>query len=177
MRRHDSNYAMNATGNATGDAALVGGPHSAPTVLIVDDDPSIRETLRLILRDEGYSTQEAADGIEAMDALLLSAGRIIVLLDLMMPRMTGWDVLSLVTEHEQIVSRHAFIVMTANKYAAAASTADPYFASLLERHGVPILEKPFDIDHLLGFVAESAGRLSRPDMGHGDAKPELKPRD
>jgi CheY-like chemotaxis protein len=169
---------MNATRNATSDPDGSGGAGWSPTVLIVDDDPSIRETLRLILHDEGYSTQEAVDGIEAMDALLLTAERVIVLLDLMMPRMTGWDVLSLVTEHEQLVSRHAFIVMTANKYAAAAAAAaDPYFASLLERHGVPILEKPFDVDHLLGFVAESAGRLRRPDEGQGDGGPDLKPVD
>lgn len=164
---------MNATGNAEQSAA----GRRTPTVLIVDDDPNIRETLREILRDEGYSTQEAADGIEAMDALLLTPERVIVLLDLMMPRMTGWDVLSLVTEHEQLVSHHAFIVMTANKYAAAASATDPYFANLLQRHGVPILEKPFDLDRLLDYVAKSAGRLRNPPppSGQGGAGPGVKP--
>lgn len=133
---------------------------NAQLVLIVDDDPGIRDTLRELLKDEGYTTLEAADGVDAMDALLMTAERVIVLLDLMMPRMTGWDVLSAVTEHEQLISRHAFIVMTANKYAAAASTTDPYFAALLERHGVPIVEKPFDLDHLLTVVADASQRLT-----------------
>lgn len=128
-------------------------------VLIVDDDPAIRETLRELLRDEGYTTYQVADGVDAMDALLLTGERMIVLLDLMMPRMTGWDVLSAVTEHEQLITRHAFIVMTANKYAAQASTADPYFAELLKRHDVPIVEKPFDLEHLLTTVAASERRL------------------
>ncbi len=131
-----------------------------PPILIVDDDPAIRATLRDLLGDEGYATLEAPDGVAAMDTLLLTGERLIVLLDLMMPRMTGWDVLSAVTEHEQLITRHAFIVMTANKYAAAASTADSYFADLLARHDVPIVEKPFDLDKLLGAVAFSAQRLS-----------------
>lgn len=144
-----------------GDAMLEHQPHPSKDhpVLIVDDDPTIRETLRELLRDEGYVTYEAADGVDAMDALLLTGERMVVLLDLMMPRMTGWDVLSAVTEHEQLITRHAFIVMTANKYAAQASTADPYFAELLARHGVPIVEKPFDIDHLLATVSTSEKRL------------------
>lgn len=132
----------------------------AHTVLIVDDDPGIRDTLRELLKDEGYTALEAADGVEAIDALFMTAERVIVLLDLMMPRMTGWDVLSVVTEHEQLISRHAFVLMTANQYAAAASTTDPYFADLLKRHDVPIVEKPFDVEHLLEVLEDSARRLA-----------------
>lgn len=131
-----------------------------PSILIVDDDPAIRAALRELLGGEGYATLEAPDGVAAMDALLLTGERLIVLLDLMMPRMTGWDVLSAVTEHEQLITRHAFIVMTANKYAAAASTTDSYFADLIARHDVPIVEKPFDLEELLGVVARCAQRLT-----------------
>jgi CheY-like chemotaxis protein len=129
-------------------------------ILIVDDDQDIRETLRDLLDDEGYAVQDAADGAEAMEILLSSPHRLIVLLDLVMPRMNGFDVLSLATDTGQLVARHAFIVLTANKAAADAPEAvDAYFATLLERYHIPVMGKPCDVDELLACVAEAEGRL------------------
>ena len=62
-------------------------------VLIVDDDPSVRRILALSLAKQGYQTNDACDGREALDAM--HAGKVdLVLLDLMMPKVTGWDVLA-----------------------------------------------------------------------------------
>src|SRR5579884_3658741 len=132
--------------------------HTAETcrghILIVDDDADIREALCELLRDEGYDVLEAGDGVTAMNVMLSSPQRLVVLLDLLMPHLNGFDVLSLVTEQADLVARHTFIVVTANKATADAPAAvDPYFAALLQRHHIPIVSKPFNIDVLLNQVA------------------------
>ncbi len=55
----------------------------------MDDDPWIRESLTFLLTEAGYEPLTASDGVEALDTLLVSDGRLVVLLDLLMPRMTG----------------------------------------------------------------------------------------
>lgn len=61
-------------------------------ILIVDDDPHIRELARVFLRDEGFEISEASDGIEAL-ALLETVRVDMVILDIMMPNMDGWELL------------------------------------------------------------------------------------
>ncbi|MFD1677869.1 response regulator [Alicyclobacillus fodiniaquatilis] len=59
-------------------------------ILVVDDDPHIRELVALYLQAEGFSTFEAADGLEAL-TLLESVKVDMVILDVMMPNMDGWE--------------------------------------------------------------------------------------
>jgi DNA-binding response OmpR family regulator len=59
-------------------------------ILIVDDDPNIRELVRVFLRDEGFDVFEAADGVEAL-AKLETIKAELVILDVMMPNMDGWE--------------------------------------------------------------------------------------
>lgn len=61
------------------------------TILVVDDDEDIRETLRLALEDEGYNVVTAANGLEALEYLRTSPAPSLILLDLMMPAMDGWQ--------------------------------------------------------------------------------------
>jgi two-component system, OmpR family, response regulator len=59
-------------------------------ILIVDDDPHLRELARVFLRQEGFEVYEASDGMDALAALdRLKVD--LVILDIMMPRMDGWD--------------------------------------------------------------------------------------
>jgi len=60
-------------------------------VLIVDDDEEIRETLRELLSDEGFDVVEAGDGADALTRLSDGAQPNVILLDLMMPNMDGWQ--------------------------------------------------------------------------------------
>jgi two-component system, OmpR family, response regulator len=60
------------------------------TILIVDDDPHIRELVRVFLRDEGFDVAEAADGAAAL-ATLETLKADLVILDIMMPNMDGWE--------------------------------------------------------------------------------------
>jgi two-component system OmpR family response regulator len=60
------------------------------TILIVDDDPNIRELVKVFLRDDGFEVAEASDGVEALAKLeMLKAD--MVILDVMMPNMDGWE--------------------------------------------------------------------------------------
>jgi two-component system, OmpR family, response regulator len=59
-------------------------------ILIVDDDPHIRELARVFLRNEGFEIGEAADGVEAL-AKLETVKVDLVVLDIMMPKMDGWE--------------------------------------------------------------------------------------
>lgn len=59
-------------------------------ILVVDDDAHIRELVRVFLRDEGFDVYEAADGLEAL-ARLESVKADMVILDVMMPKMDGWE--------------------------------------------------------------------------------------
>jgi CheY-like chemotaxis protein len=64
----------------------------SPSILVVDDDAGIREALTDILEDEGYSVSSAPDGLAALEILRSQQMRPrLVLLDLMMPRMNGWQ--------------------------------------------------------------------------------------
>lgn len=59
-------------------------------ILVVDDDPHIRELAGVFLKDEGFDVREAADGLQALD--VIQAVKIdLVVLDIMMPNMDGWD--------------------------------------------------------------------------------------
>jgi len=64
-------------------------------ILVVDDEPSIRETARQILEREGYEVLTAADGLDGLHALSKSLPDLIVS-DLNMPRMSGFEFLAIV---------------------------------------------------------------------------------
>jgi DNA-binding response OmpR family regulator len=59
-------------------------------IMIVDDDPHIRELVRVFLLNEGFTVCEAADGKEALDKLGREKADLVIL-DIMMPRMDGWQ--------------------------------------------------------------------------------------
>lgn len=62
-----------------------------PRVLVIDDEPNIRELLRMYLGKEGYEVQEAHDGREGLDAFAARAPSLVIL-DVMMPRLDGLEV-------------------------------------------------------------------------------------
>ena len=64
-----------------------------PKILVVEDDPTIQESLAELLQLEGYSVVTANNGQEALDCLQSSDLPALIFLDLMMPVMTGWEFL------------------------------------------------------------------------------------
>lgn len=69
-------------------------------ILVVDDDPSIREMLVLILETRGFDVRQAADGMKALERARAEPPSLI-LLDLMMPGMDGFEVLEAMRRHEK----------------------------------------------------------------------------
>ncbi len=111
------------------------------TVLVVDDEPAIREALRLVLEDE-YSIVEAADGKEAV-RMVLSRPPDALLLDIMMPEMSGLDALT------EIRSRGVDIPILVISGHATISTA----VEALKRGAQDFLEKPLEREIVLRRLA------------------------
>jgi CheY-like chemotaxis protein len=122
------------------------GTHSA--VLVIDDDKEIRHALRELLVGEGYDVQEASDGQQALPIMASANQRLIVLLDLMMPGMDGYEVCRRVWADLALRDRHLIVLMSARK--------------LLNRADFPVavanIAKPFDIERLLEMVNRLAER-------------------
>lgn len=133
-------------------------PTSAAQVLVVDDDLDIRSTLRIALEDEGYEVIEASDGIAALRALRASTRPMVVLLDLMMPRLDGEGVLAQVMSDRQL-TQHTYLLVTAKRSAFPES-----LRTVLGRLAVPVLPKPLDLDQLLDVVAAASARLPNDDL-------------
>lgn len=85
------------------------------TVLLVEDDEDLRHTLAELIRKAGYAVETACNGREGIDKLA-TLGPCLVLLDLLMPEMTGWDVLRQLEEMGR--SRRDVIVLSAAHHQA-----------------------------------------------------------
>lgn len=113
-------------------------------VLVVDDDPGIRDVIAEMLRDEGYDVTTASNGREALEAITTQP-LAVVLLDLNMPVMDGWQVTA---EVQQRGLHVPLVFMTAGQRAQAEA----------ERwHVDGYLPKPFDFGKLIDTVAQFAG--------------------
>ncbi|HEX8793088.1 MAG TPA: response regulator [Polyangiaceae bacterium] len=71
-------------------------------VLVVDDDEAVRIVVEAVLRADGHDVATAGDGETALGLLGHSPAPSLVLLDLMMPRLSGWDVLEAMAHRPQL---------------------------------------------------------------------------
>lgn len=106
-------------------------------LLVVDDEPNIREVLRIVLEAEGYDVREAATYGEAMQ-LLGKTTFDLVICDIVLPDGNGLD---LVRSYHAGHPDTKFVVITAHNTPAQALTA-------LRDGAVEYLSKPFDVDEL-----------------------------
>jgi type II secretory ATPase GspE/PulE/Tfp pilus assembly ATPase PilB-like protein/ActR/RegA family two-component response regulator len=83
-------------GGALEEEAAAAEERGPPKVLLVDDDEDARLLMRTLLEKEEYKISEAKDGHEAMDVLKMDPDFSLVVLDLQMPGMDGWEVLNLI---------------------------------------------------------------------------------
>jgi CheY-like chemotaxis protein len=92
-------------------------------ILVVEDDPAIRETLEAVLEDEGYHVRGAANGREALALLRAEAGSpALILLDLMMPVMSGWE-FRVEQQHDPVLASIPVVVLSADRDVAAKAAA------------------------------------------------------
>jgi excisionase family DNA binding protein len=112
------------------------GKRGGPVVLVVDDDPRLRELMRVNLELAGYSVKEAENGERALSAIEDRAPDL-VLLDVVMPGVDGWQLL------RQLEERHGSIpvIMFSGEAEGQAAT---------DRGASAFVGKPFDPEELLG---------------------------
>jgi len=111
--------------------------------MVVDDEPFILRSLLYVLGREGFETLSAADGIEALDVLKEHKPRV-MFLDVMMPRMNGYEVCTAVKNDDRLKDIYV-IMLTArgqeqDRLRGLAAGANEY------------LTKPFSPAHLLQRV-------------------------
>jgi len=128
---------------------------SSAAVLVVEDETDIRETLRDILEMEGYRVRCAANGREALDALAeMRPG--LILLDLMMPVMSGYELLQELGASDELSTIPVTVV------SAVSDRAKVRCAS--------VLKKPVDIETLLHAVDEGIAPHD-PGIAEKDSRP------
>lgn len=86
----------------------------AAEVLIVDDDADIRAALADVLEEEGWTSAEAVDGLHAKELLEAGLRPRVMLLDLMMPRLTGQELLAWLRRSDEPLRNLPVVVLTAS---------------------------------------------------------------
>jgi CheY-like chemotaxis protein len=109
-----------------------------PNILVIDDDPDLRESLKDVLEENGYEVHQAAHGKEALAVLDTMPRPCLLLLDWMMPVMGGQEFLSHWRERDEARSVPVLVV-SASRDIQAEGVAG-------------VLKKPFSIDALLVHV-------------------------
>lgn len=114
-------------------------------VLVVDDDEDLREMIALVLGAHGYRTQEAVDGLDALEQIVAGARPALVLLDLRMPRMNGTEFLAALRARDTSIP---VVVITGDLGGARDALA---------AGARTCVRKPIDMDALLDTVGQHAG--------------------
>lgn len=107
-----------------------------PVVLVADDDEALRQAVAVVLSEAGFDIALASNGERTLEALDHGARPAVVLLDLMMPGVTGWEVLDLMQQRADLADIPV-IVLTAHG-------AQPGLPA-----GCRVLHKPFEREVLL----------------------------
>jgi CheY-like chemotaxis protein len=142
-------WAINGTMPASPKTDVWAQPHGAAEgdrmdidtsqiVLIVDDDPDLLEVTSFVIENEGITVETATDGEEALARLRKGKLPRLVLLDLMMPVMNGWEFLEEVAK-DPVLKAIPIVVLTAAEHTEIAGAMD-------------VLIKPMDLTVLLRIV-------------------------
>jgi CheY-like chemotaxis protein len=122
------------------------------SVMVVEDDPELRTIYEEVLSEHGYAVLAARDGVEALEHLDGGSVPCAVLLDLRMPRMTGWEL----ADRLRADSRWTDVplIVCAAYYRIAEEAV---------RLGARAwMQKPIDLDRLVGVIEDVCG-----DSTHG----------
>ena len=120
-------------------------PAGQPFVLIVDDDVDAAELLRDALEAAGYGAATAHDGAEGL-ALARIHRPDLILLDLMMPDISGWAFLDL---YRHVPGPHAPVIVVSAIHPASLD-----MSRLTGAGADDVIRKPFSLDHLLAVVRQ-----------------------
>ncbi len=122
-------------------------------ILLVDDEPDIREATQFRLELEGYEVVTAEDGLRGFDAFMRHRPALVVL-DVMMPGDNGYRVARRIRELEErndVVPPTPILLLTARDLSADPERENMF----MEFSGADeVIYKPFDLDHLVETVGE-----------------------
>jgi CheY-like chemotaxis protein len=117
------------------------------TILVVEDEPDFRQIMREVIEDAGYAVVGAANGKEAQDYLLHATAKppCLILLDLMMPVMSGWEFLTWISAQPEPLASVPVVIMS-------AASQDRIDVTTRARRTAGVIQKPFQSDDLLTTV-------------------------
>jgi CheY-like chemotaxis protein len=116
----------------------------AKNILVVDDEPDVREFLSSFLEDNGYDVQTAEDGTQALKLIEAEIPNLI-LLDLMMPEETGTGL------YRKLHDKKAYKTIPVIVISGAAGR------DVAVSKSVPVFDKPIDKEALLSKIQETIG--------------------
>ncbi|HKQ70881.1 MAG TPA: response regulator [Polyangiaceae bacterium] len=115
-------------------------------VFVTEDDPDVRTSIAEILREEGYDVREFPNGEETLRALKAGGRPSVVLVDLLMPEMSGQEFVEALRSDPSLAGI-AVVMIT-----GARATFDD----------VEVLRKPFELEELVSAVERHCGGAARP---------------
>ena len=121
--------------------------------MIVEDDEDIRADLSAILRVKGFLVEEVANGREALARLRGGSRPCLMVLDLMMPVMNGWELRAAMRADELLRAIPVVVV------SGAGRVGDDDLRAL---EPAAVLVKPFELSELLGLVSRYCAQASAP---------------
>lgn len=121
-----------------------------PTVLVVEDEPTIRELMAILLEEEGYAVRQATDGVEALETVEQYPVDLI-LSDVKMPRLDGASLAHRLRARGNPLP----VVLMSAVYAE------------VDLPGVRFLRKPINCEHLLDIIAAALRERPRSSRGRG----------
>ena len=119
-------------------------PNDMPTVFVVEDEPNVRKLVTVNLSSRGYTVLEATDVPQALN-LLRTATPDLMILDIKLPEITGWDLLSQIAADSNRVMSFPVLVMTASIMEAQVDRAR-------YPNVVDVLIKPFSATRLMTAI-------------------------
>src|SRR5688572_7757792 len=118
-------------------------------ILVIDDDLAIRVLLHAVLKRMKFDVDLAEDGAVGLEKLQQNGGFDLVLLDLMMPRLNGYEFIEQIGQRYQERRPHIIVFTAAGKRGVDKIPADAVCNSIL---------KPFDLDTFIDIIAECLNR-------------------
>lgn len=136
-----------------------------PLVLVVDDDPSVRGIVAELVAELGYDVECAENGAEALERMTMGRRPSLVLLDLVMPVMSGWELLDAIRGRVDLETMPIVVFTASGRLVGERIAHDPAMRR-------PILHKPIDPDLLLAMVST----LCESDRDIDEAPSDLLPK-
>ena len=144
------------------------GTATVSNILVIDDDPAVRMTIRLVLEREGHTVKLATDGLAGMKAIK-AGGVDLLIVDIFMPGMDGIETIREVRQHQPDLP--AIVISGTSLGGSGVSApglgAPDFLAMAVKLGAVRSLQKPFKPRDIIAVVAECLGHAGAKQTGTG----------